>query len=115
MLAFADVNTNEDIGGVMLLNFLHRSLCRVSTVTRNIASRKSLVIGHTRTLSSSASKSDWMTSASRRLPAEPPLPSRHAASFPPLDKACGGFTEADSICFGWIAMQTATLAAEHRG
>ncbi|VVE84429.1 hypothetical protein PSP31121_04758 [Pandoraea sputorum] len=35
MLAFADVNANEDIGGVMLLNFLHRSLCRVNGLACN--------------------------------------------------------------------------------
>lgn len=35
MVAFADVNANEDIGGVMLLNFLHRSLCRVNGLACN--------------------------------------------------------------------------------
>ena len=37
MLAFADVNANanDDIGCVMLLNFLHRSLCRVNELACN--------------------------------------------------------------------------------
>jgi len=30
MLAFTDVNTDEDIDGVMLLEFLHGSLCRLN-------------------------------------------------------------------------------------
>nr|WP_224043906.1 hypothetical protein [Paraburkholderia unamae] len=35
ILAFTDVDTNEDIDGVMLLEFLHRSLCRLNELACN--------------------------------------------------------------------------------